>query len=309
MPEQAHPAIINREGVREIVREHLSAQADLLDDAANYGSNLVIRAIESSPKDIEDVVLCAVFLKQVVAMLDATAVLFREGAHYAAQLSARSAFEASVYVQFLSQDLKRRARLYIVSNYREERVWAQRAILGTAEELKMRQVTEMAGFNIHENRPGLSEQSKERLREVNEVLGREPLRALDEEFEKLRKTKGRGKHEPKWYEPEGPQSVKQVVASVGRLPEYELFYSGGSKVAHGGSYKNHFRYKGDTLLLVPVRHVEPVVELVSHTMHAALGTYESILKRYRPDELQAFRMKYITEWREAFLNVPKADEF
>ena len=138
MPESPHPAILNREEAKGHTHEHFAPQLVLLRDLANYGSNLVIRAFASSPKKMADVVLCGVLLKQIVAMLDAVEVLLSAGVAQAAYLPARAAFEASLYMDWiLVGDSERKAQCYIVSNFRDERKWASRAINGTPEEVEL----------------------------------------------------------------------------------------------------------------------------------------------------------------------------
>ena len=52
-----------------------SKQIEALIDMVNYGSNLIARAYDSSNKGLEDIIVIAVLLKQVVSMLDAIEVL------------------------------------------------------------------------------------------------------------------------------------------------------------------------------------------------------------------------------------------
>jgi hypothetical protein len=101
MQEVAHSAILNRGEATNVVEEHFSSQTALLRDLANYGSNLIIRAFDSSPKKMAEVVICGVLLKQVVAMVDAVEVLLSAGCGHAAYLPARAAFEASVYSDWM----------------------------------------------------------------------------------------------------------------------------------------------------------------------------------------------------------------
>ena len=98
MQEIPHAEILNRDASQSHAMEHFSPQLALLRDLANYGSNLLVRAYASSKKDIEDVVLCGVFLKQIVAMLDSVEVQMAVGIAQPAYLPARAAFEAALYI-------------------------------------------------------------------------------------------------------------------------------------------------------------------------------------------------------------------
>lgn len=301
MREIPHPAILNREEPRAVAEQHFSKQTELLRDIADYGSNLIVRAFNSSPKKMAEVVVCGVLLKQVVAMADAAEVLLTSGCGHAAFLPARTAFEASIYLDWiLAADSERRATRYIVGNYRDERLWAARAIPGTTEEVAFTQIANTLGLDIHANRPTLTSDANAHLADVNRILAQPELQAIDQEFTAAKKKR---KHDPEWYQLDGLTSIRQVAEKVGRLPEYEFFYSKGSQVTHTGSYKDHIRFADEQVRFKPIRHLADVNMLLSFMVSLCIGTYRKILKEYRPDELAAFRKKYIEDWRGPFQNV------
>lgn len=301
MQEAPHPAILNREEPRAVAELHFARQTALLRDLANYGSNLVVRAFDSSPKRMAEVVTCGVLLKQVVAMVDAAEILLSAGCGHAAFLPARTAFEASIYVDWiLMADSEHRATRYIVGNYRDERLWAKRTIPGTIEEQAMSRVTAMLGFNVHTNHPTLATQAKNHLGEVDRILAQLDLRPIDKEFDAAR---GNRKHDPEWYELDGISSIRQLAIKVSRQPEYEFFYSKGSSISHTGSYKDHVRFRSGQVRFLPIRHLADINMLLNFVVSVAIGTYKKILDRYRPGELTAFGKKYLEDWRDPFQNV------
>ena len=101
MQEKPLAEILDRKKANELAAEHFKDQIELLQDLTNYGSNLVFRAFNSSPKDYPSIVVCGILLKQIVAMLDAVHVLMQEGAIHASYLPARTAFEASIYLDWI----------------------------------------------------------------------------------------------------------------------------------------------------------------------------------------------------------------
>ena len=133
-------------------------------------------------------------------------------------------------------DSERKATRYIVGNYRDERVWTSKAISGTVEEAAFTSIAKSVGVDIHANRPTLAAEAAKKLAEVNRILSQPGLQPTDLEFSQAR---GKRKTDPEWYELDGLKSIRQVADSVGRLAEYEFFYSKGSEVAHTGSYKDH----------------------------------------------------------------------
>lgn len=239
MREQPHPAILNREESRAVVEEHFAKQIDLLRDLANYGSNLIVRAFNSSEKKMVEVVVCGVLLKQIVAMVDAVEVLLASGCNHASFLPARAALESSLYLDWiLADNSERRATCYIVSTLRDKRLWAERVVPGTIEEAAFTQIAKTLGLDIYASRPTLAHDAQSHLAEIHRILAQPELQAIDQEFAAKRKKR---KCDPAWYELDGLKSIRQLADAVGRLAEYEFFYSKGSQVTHTGSYNDHIR--------------------------------------------------------------------
>lgn len=301
MREAPHTAILNREEVKAVAAQHFSNQTELLRDLANYGSNLVIRAYDSSPKKMAEVVVCGVLLKQVVAMVDAAEVLLSAGCGHASFLPARTAFEASIYIDWiLNGDSERRATRYIVANYRDERLWASRVTPGTAEEIAFTKIAELLGVDVHADRPHLASEAATHLAEIDRILAQPDLVQVDQEFAAAR---GKRRRDPEWYELDGLKSIRQIAEKVGRLPEYEFFYSKGSQVAHTGTYKDHLRFADGQVRFKPIRHLADVNMLLNFIVSICVGAYKKTLERYRPGETAAFAVKYLEDWRDPFMNV------
>ena len=58
--EQSHPAILDREGVIADAKKHLTPWLDLIRDLVNYGTNLIIRCVNSSERKTKDKVVLAI---------------------------------------------------------------------------------------------------------------------------------------------------------------------------------------------------------------------------------------------------------
>ena len=283
--------------------EHFAKQTTLLRDLASYGSNLIIRAYDSSPKKMADIVVCGVLLKQIVAMVDACEVLVSAGCGQAAFLPARTAFEASIYLDYiLASDGERRATRYVVGNYRRERLWAERVTPGTSAAAAYRQLPESLGVDVKALYARLGSDAAKHLAEVNRILSQAELQPIDAEFDKAR---GKKPRDPEWYTLDGLTSIRQVANQVGRLPEYEVFYSRGSQVTHTGSYKDHVLFNKGQVRLKPIRHLEDIKDLVMAIVSCCFASYKNVLNEYRPGELAAFGKKYLEDWRDAFLSVPQ----
>ena len=188
--------LLNREEAKKNVEEHFKDQTKLLSDLTEYGSNLILRALDSSKKELPDIVICGVLLKQIVSMLAAVQSLVGTGLIHAAFLPARAAFEASIYSDWIMfSDTKRKALYYIVSNLRNERLWALRSIKGTPEVVIFDPIPKSIGLDIH-NEPNLGIDAKKAILEINKILQLEDFQEIDKEFDQR---KGKRKNDLQWY--------------------------------------------------------------------------------------------------------------
>jgi len=303
MSDQAFKSILDRDKAEADIREHFQPQTDLLGDLVNYGTNLIPRAYGSSAKTVVDVVVCGVLLKQIVAMTDAIEVLARSGIVHAAFLPARAALEASLYLDWiLFSDSEHKVNCYVVATLRQERIWALRAIKGSAEAQTFDSITEELGVDIHALHPTLAVEAKKHLAEVNRNLSQPLLKAIDREFDKLRKKR---KRDVEWYNVIGAKSVRQIAREVGRLPQYEFNYSKGSQVAHSGLYKDHVRFRTGEVRFRAIRSIVEIDELLSMVIPVVIKTYFNVIRYYRPGELKAFAHRYLEEWRAPFFSIKR----
>jgi hypothetical protein len=296
--------ILDREKHEADVRQHFAKHIDLLVALANYGSNLIPRAYDSSAKKLEDIIVVAVLLKQVVSMIDAVEVLISKGVVGPATLQARAAFEASLYIDWiLKGESRKKAKYYYASNLRNQRLWALRFKTGTQEKEVFSQSFE--DIENHVKIPDLDrveEEANEHLERVDTFLSKPEWAEINKEFEH-RKNKKTGA-EAYWYRLLGVSSIRQLAKDVGRLAEYDLFYARGSEIMHVASYKDHFRFSRGKLSLEPIRQLKDIHIVLRFITVVAISSFVSILRHYRHGEIQSFARKYVEDWRAAFLDIP-----
>ena len=304
MREPEYRGLLDREQSVSDVRDHYQSQIELFHDLTNYGSNLIPRAFNSGPRAMTEVIVIGVLLKQVVSMSDAFEVLIDAAAVYPAFLQARTAYEASLYIDWiLSTESERRAKAYYVSNLRNERLWALRGLEGTPEERAFTPILEEIGMDIATSNPNLAEEAAMHLDEVNRVLSQDGLVELDALFEERRSGNRRG-FEPYWYSIFGVHSIRQIAREVGRLSEYGIFYALGSEVTHSSSYRDHISFVSGSVRFKPFRYLDTLPSLLQFFGQVVLRTYSSVLNQYRPDELPAFSRKYVEDWRQPYQSIP-----
>jgi Family of unknown function (DUF5677) len=306
MPEQPHKILLNREKPQQDMAKGFGPQLDLLTQMANYASNLIPRAYIHSEKKLRDLIVCHTLLKQIAAMLDAVEVLARAGAITAAYLPARTAFEATLYLEWiLVSDGEKKATYYYVSNIRAERRWAQRAIRTTPEGSAFVEDMKQLGEDLYSNNPELTTEGQKLLAEVDRLLALSEFAAANSDFEKYI-TSRKIKHEPEWYKVLGKRSVRVIASDLRRLPEYIGHYGRASNVMHSSTAKDHVAFReGNSVVGHPIRNIARANSLFHFVLSNAMFAFHSVLKFYRPQELPQFGALYVNEWRAAFRHIPE----
>jgi len=296
--------ILDRDKQEGDARQYFSKHIDLLVDLANYGSNLIPRAYDSSNKKLEDIIVIGVLLKQVVSMIDAVEILVSKGAVGPANLQARAAFESSLYIDWiLISESERKAKYYYVSNLRNQRLWALRLKAGTPEKEAFSKAVRHLGKHLETTGlEDIEKQAEEELAKIDSLLTRNAWNQVNLEFDKKKNTKTGA--EAYWYKMLGIASIRQLAEYVGRLGEYDLFYSRSSEVMHAASYRDHIQFSKGTISFEPIRQLKDMHNLLRFITTVAISSYMSVLKHYRPGELSHFTRKYMRDWRSAFLNIP-----
>ncbi len=305
MREKELKLIIDREKNKEEAKRIFSKQIEVIVDLVNFGSNLVVRAYDSSKKKMEDAIVIGVLLKQVISMVDAAEILASQGATRPAYLQARSALEASMYIDWiLLSESEKKAEYYYVSNLRTIRLWTLRYLEGTEENTYFSKV--MSDLKEYmEPRIVKEEEAKEAKNQVDDidrVLSQDGYREINGELEKRRSKKTGA--EAYWYKPFGIESIMKLAEAVGRLPEYFICYQRGSEFAHAATYRDQIKFNKDRITFEPVRHLGDMRELLQSVIGTCLSSYLSIINHYRYGERKSFGRKYKAEWQNAYQNMP-----
>ena len=302
MPEKPYEPLLHRELHAHDARQHFARQLSLVHDLVNYGTNLIPSCLASSKRDLGDVIVITVLLKQVVMMLDAFEVLIAEACTEASILQARAVFEASLYLDWMvSSDKEKKALYYYVANLRKERQWTRRGVSDDPEQKTFYANLGNFAEAMEPTRRKLTDMAPEQLRKIDQFLAKEPYAQVDAEFEKA---KGGRQHDLPWHAPLGESSVRGIAKALGRLHEYEVFYVQMSEMMHASRYEPHIKIQKGIINLEPIRHLEGLATTLRFTLSIALYTYRKVLEHYRPGQLAEFSGRYVRDWREPFMNMP-----
>lgn len=154
------------------------------------------------------------------------------------------------------------------------------------------------GTDVTQLAPSDMEKIVADLANIEAHLMREDLAKINEEYDRRRRNRWR---DVDWWELSGASSMAQVATQLGRLAEYEAFYHVGSSAMHPSTHLAHFTVIEQGLaILKPLRHIEEIHILVTNFVSTAMATYRTVLRHYRPLEIEALDRKYQSEWREPF---------
>lgn len=298
--EKEFACLLDREKAVSDVDHAYHNQLEMLRELTSYGTNLIPRCYGSSERELKDVVIIGILLRQVVTMLDAVEVLFSNGIVYPAGLQARAIFEASAYIDWILQsDTEKKARYYYVHNLRRQRRWARRTQQGTPEATAF---TGLAPDLRSLQDPSAAEQGKKTLQEVDRILLQSDFAEANTAFDNCACKNGTDRT---WHYPLGPHTVNALVSEVGRKAEYAVFYNTWSEAMHSSNYADHVKFEKGKVTFRAIRHPLGFDALFRTTAAAALHVYRGLLQCYRRDELPAFARKYKENWQKDLLDLPK----
>lgn len=298
MNESAHSALLDPDESRRHVRENLGEELAYLTDLVNYGTHLIVRTLGPAADTITKQVVCGALLKHVVGMLDAAVVLLENGHSTHAFPQARSAFEASLYIEFiLKGQPEHRAQTYLVSDYRARRAFALSVLDDTNAPGSFNAKFATIGVKTSDLDPRAKALARQQITQINDALRRPPLDHIERSFQSYANKKRR---EAAWYQCLGFASLHQVAKDLDQAAAYSLWYGHGSSVMHADSFSRQVLTQEDHAVLKPIRHLEDAHEICGAVGQIALKTYRVILTYYRPLELPALQQKYLRDWRKTF---------
>jgi hypothetical protein len=285
--------ILDREGVEATIVEHLHEPISLLKELVDYGTALIPRAFNSSPKDFQATYLLFVQLQQFVAHLDAAQDLLSKGCCLSCSLQVRSLLEGYMMLKWiLEAETENKISHLFVSNLRKRRAWQSIAVPGSPEATRHSD----AAKNLTvppETATGIAKE----ISQIDTLLADPKYATINTAFDKA---KGKKSYDPHWYELCGVTSIRAVAIANGRQKDYDYIYSPFSGVSHGGDMWKSIHFHPGQVEVNAIREVQQVPLLSKLSATYAMHVYQHILETYRPGEVENYRRKYLKEWRARF---------
>jgi hypothetical protein len=300
MKDHALKPVLDRVGVSKSIDEHLREPISLLDDLVDYGTNLMARAFNSSPKDFKATFLLFVHLQQFIAHLDAAAALISQGSCLSANLQIRTLLENYLVTKWiLASDTDNKIEHIFVANMRRRKEWQSIAIPGSAAATK-----KVDAANRIKATPAQRAEIAKEIALIDAMLAEPSRVGINAKFDKFHSERG---YDPHWYQLCGARSIRKIADLVGREKDYDYIYNPFSAVTHGGDVWKSIVFRKDQVEVSRIRNAEQIPLLCRMAAAYAFEVFRLILNEYRFAELENFNRKYIGEWRERFRKVFNID--
>jgi hypothetical protein len=302
MYEPADPLLLDRDTASQDAQTYFAPTLAFLADLVNYGTHLIPRSLNSHvDDDTTRAVVCAALLKHTVGMMDAAVALLEAGHSTMALAPVRSAFESGLYLEFvLKADTAHRARVYLVGEYRRQRTFLQRALDPSTAPESFNAVFATYGTSSEDWSPEKHQAIKTQIAELEKLLAVPSLAGINALYDRKRRNKP---FDPDWYQLLNFNSVRAIAKAVDQLAPYELFYNAGSRVVHARSPTHQWRVvASDHMALKAIRHLEDAHEIKGGVAYVGMRAYRLIIQRYLPHTYDAFKQKYLDDWRTPYLD-------
>lgn len=309
MPTVPPHGLLDREFSRASVREQVEAANPMLQEIVNYGVAVFARCERTSRLRDEKLAILLPYL-HVLEMVDGVQILLSEAAPIPARLQLRSAFEAILAIEFITEtDTTRRAFAFLVADIRQ-RLAAYRAMDPKTPEGK-RQLKRIQSdvfarlMKIPEVRD-----LDERLKSLEGLLQKPNWKEANEQYNAVQK---RSDRRPEWYhlcDPNPPGSIEDLASRVKRGGQYEILYRQASGTVHGGDAIRRQLTKGASggPVVSGLRDTDELAMTIGFAATLAIGATRKVLLFFRPEEAGGLAKWYLEEVREPLFRATGWDD-
>ena len=98
-----------------------------------------------------------------------------------------------------------------------------------------------------------------------------------------------------------------MAKKVGKEGMYKVYYSLFSNIAHGLSFDEQVGFTKGNVVYKPIRNLMKLDQIFRNSLNFAFEIYQKMLKYYRLEEIENFKRKYISEWRNRFISIKKIE--
>lgn len=261
---------------------------DTLDSCVDYGCHIAVVMADYFKGGYTDAIIAALY-RHFLELVDGISVLIGQHCADAAKPILRSAFETSLYIEYILQaDTERRARAYLVANA-HRRISFYRKLNPDTEQGK--------DFREKIKNDPLSKSILGRFR-VDELLQKEQNLTnmlTRPEFAPIQAAWNEAKGKLEWYSLfNGPRNLEDLARHLKKSARYELLYRYWSQWTHAtGAPLNRIVITPEgTGALLALRYPGDLQQVTLHTALIAVDLMRLIVKSYIPSDEKRFAEWY-----------------
>ena len=246
-----------------------------------YGSDLLLRALQSTPADIPNHVVLSVLFRQAIAALDGSMLALEVAAVAGAHMHARAQMEARWGLMLALKEPTKWGRHLYVTSRREQRALAARLVPGTPEYeayADSRAMIEAGGGTA--SKPEYADY----VASVDRILARPENEPIDRAFTEFQRKRGRPA--PWYYDPAASPSKRitsfgALARAVGCKGEYDSSYRHSSHYVHGSFTGTSLKYEEEAVVLAPIITPEGWRQLFLFSVCLATASFRRFIDHYR----------------------------
>lgn len=298
MPTNPPPDILDRDLSKAWVRDRIDQASPMIQEVVNHGVAAFMRCSKTARGGNEHLAILMPYL-HLLEMVDGVQILLAEAAPVPAQLQLRSAFEALLTIEYITEtDTMRRAYAYLVGDVRDRIATYRRMDPKTPEGKQMHARIDADESARDMRKPDIPDLDS-RIENLETMLKKPHWKEAYGEFRALQR---RLKRRPSWHQLYGgPENIELLAVHLKRGGQYEILYRRWSKTAHAADAVQRILTKGERggAAIRRVRDPSEFDTIVTLAVTFALAATRRILSFYRPGE--KWEQWYVREVRDTFL--------
>ncbi len=287
--------LLDRESAISSLQKY-SVQLELLEDLVNFGSGLMPRLVPDGAETPTDALLVYHLVREVIVQIDTLQILLANGCVPGAASVCRSLVEKHhLCLWSLSADLEKKMQHLFVGGLRSERQRSRAALSGHKE-------NDALGLLKHQlAQTHIPRLAAQKAQAINARLKLPDIAAIDSAFDKLAAKVG---YDPSWTavycsnrdQNKHKGSARRIAEEIGRLPEYQIYYTDYSTGTHGQDLLSSIAIRDGHIDVSNIRDGHDFETVCFLATNSALELYKALLEHYLPDEVGAFCNKAIKDW-------------
>jgi len=304
MPTKPNENIIPDYGENPKLSELLASYSSLIDEAVNFGSQVLVWAFEKLHKGDHHIAVFS-FYRRSLELLDTISILIRNSCVSPSRVMLRSLFEVMLSLEYMTQcDLEHRARDYILCLKHKELDYLRKFLKG--DPLRSEYLNKYKNDNLLKNvtipdYPNIEEAIKAKERLINSEFYSDS----ETSYQAIRQKRG-GKN-PKWWFNlhDGPSDICDLATKMGRPAQYEVMYRNWAGYAHGtGGMDEQVEIVKKNEIAIPQLRLPEGAEFIAFiAISYGLMIIKTMIQEYATEKMKEFSQWYKAEIQAGYMDL------